>query len=108
LYAQVATANKIARTVYHLLKFHVQYEAMGADEFERRYRQRDLNALRKKAAKLGFTLVESQPGQAAAWLASSKLSVSHRLESRTWCDVSQKFHNELGVSQLHWGERLAE
>jgi transposase len=60
LHAQVATANKIARTVYHMLKYHVQYEEMGAEEFERRYRERDLKALRKKAAKLGFTLVEPQ------------------------------------------------
>jgi transposase len=66
LYAQVATANKIARTVYHMLKYHVQYEEMGAEEFERRYRERDLKALHRKAAKLGFTLVASQSVQTAA------------------------------------------
>jgi hypothetical protein len=59
LHAQVATANKIARTVYHLLKYHVQYQALGVEEFERQHRERDLKALRKKASKLGFTLVES-------------------------------------------------
>jgi len=58
LHAQVATANKIARTVYHMLKYHVPYEEMGAAEFERRYRERDIKGLRKKATKLGFTLVE--------------------------------------------------
>lgn len=66
LYAQVATANKIARIVYHLLKYHVQYEDMGADEFERNHRERDITALRKKAARLGFTLVGPEEGQAAA------------------------------------------
>ena len=66
LHAQVATANKIARTVYHMLKYHVQYQDMGAEEFERRHRERDIKALRRKATKLGFTLVESQPVQAAA------------------------------------------
>ncbi len=66
LYAQVATANKIARTVYHMLKYHVQYEDIGAEEFERRHRERDIKALHKKAAKLGFILVESQSAQAAA------------------------------------------
>ncbi len=65
LHAQVATANKIARTVYHMLKYHVQYQDMGAEEFERRHRERDIKALRKKATKLGFTLVESQSIQAA-------------------------------------------
>jgi transposase len=66
LHAQVATANKIARTVYHMLKYHVQYQDMGAEEFERQHRERDLRALRKKAAKLGFTLVEFPSVQAAA------------------------------------------
>jgi transposase len=66
LHAQIATANKIARTVYHMLKYHVQYEDMGVEEFERRHRERDIQALHKKAAKLGFTLVESQSAQVAA------------------------------------------
>jgi transposase len=66
LHAQVATANKIARTVYHMLKYHVQYEDMGAEEFERRYRERDLKTIRRKAAKLGFTLVEFQAVQSVA------------------------------------------
>ena len=58
LYAQVATANKIARTVYHLLKYHVPYQELGTAEFERQHRERDLKRLRKTAAHLGFTLVE--------------------------------------------------
>jgi transposase len=66
LHAQVATANKIARTVYHMLKFHVQYEDMGVEEFERRHRERDIRTLRRKAATLGFTLLDAQPIQAAA------------------------------------------
>jgi transposase len=64
LHAPVATANKIARTVYHMLKYHVQYQDMGAEEFERRYRERDLTALRQKATSLGCTLVEAQSVQA--------------------------------------------
>jgi transposase len=62
----VATANKIARTVYPMLKYPVQYAAMGAAEFERQHRERDIKVLRKKAAKLGFTLVESLSAQIAA------------------------------------------
>jgi len=64
LHAQVATANKLARTVYHMLKYHVQYQDMGTEEFERRYRERDIKALRKKATSLGFTLVEAHSVQA--------------------------------------------
>jgi len=30
-FAQVATAHKIARTVYYLLKYHVQYQDIGVD-----------------------------------------------------------------------------
>ncbi len=64
LHAQVATANKIARTVYPMLKFHVQYRDIGAAEFERHHRERDLKSLRRKAATLGFILVDVQSAQA--------------------------------------------
>ncbi|MHB8753329.1 MAG: transposase [Aggregatilineales bacterium] len=66
LFAQVATANKIARTVYHLLKYHVQYHDLGTEEFERQHRERDVKALRQKAAKLGFILLASEPVEATA------------------------------------------
>jgi transposase len=55
-FAQVATAHKIARTVYHLLKYRVQYVDLGADMYQQKQRERDVAALRKKAAKLGLTL----------------------------------------------------
>jgi transposase len=64
-FAQVATAHKIARTVYHLLKHRVQYADIGADGYEQQQRERDLAVLRKKAAKLGFTLNAVQPVQVA-------------------------------------------
>ena len=47
-----------------MLKFHVQYEDIGSEEFERRHQERDIAALLKKAARLGFTLVN--PEAAAA------------------------------------------
>jgi hypothetical protein len=65
-FAQVATAHKIARTVYYLLKHRVPYVEIGADAYEHKQRERELNALRKKAAKLGFALVISEPTGAAA------------------------------------------
>jgi transposase len=65
-FAQVATAHKIARTVYYLLKHRVQYVDIGADAYEHKQRERELNALRKKAAKLGFALVTPEPTQVAA------------------------------------------
>ena len=54
--ALVATAHKIARTVYHLLKESVQYHDIGAAEYEKKHAERELAILQRKAAKLGFTL----------------------------------------------------
>jgi transposase len=56
--AIVATAHKIARTYYHMLKYQTPYHDMGGEEYERRARERDTNNLRKRAAKLGFSLTE--------------------------------------------------
>jgi hypothetical protein len=61
--AIVATAHKIARTVYAMLKNRVPYQEMGAEEYEHRYRQRLIARLRKKAHALGFQLL---PQEAAA------------------------------------------
>jgi transposase len=63
--ALVATAHKIARTVYHLLKYHVPFEEIGDGAYELKQRERDLAYLRKKAARFGFTLTPT-PTQAAA------------------------------------------
>jgi transposase len=57
--AIVATAHKIARIVYALLTHRTPYRDLSATAYERRTRDRDLAALRKKAARFGFTLVES-------------------------------------------------
>lgn len=65
-FAQVATAHKIARTVYHLLKYRVPYADIGAEGFEQKQRERDIAALRKKAAKLGFSLSAPLPVQSQA------------------------------------------
>lgn len=54
--ALVATAHKIARTVYFILKYKVPYQDIGAEGYERQQRERDLTYLKRKAAKLGFDL----------------------------------------------------
>jgi len=54
--ALVATAHKIARTVYHMRKDQVSYHDIGAAEYNKRFRERELKYLHKKAAKLGYTL----------------------------------------------------
>jgi transposase len=54
--AVVATAHKIARAFYHMLKHHVPFQDMGGEEYERRARERELRNLEKRAGKLGMTL----------------------------------------------------
>jgi hypothetical protein len=54
--ALVATAHTIARTVYHMLQDRVPYHDIGAAEYNKRFRERELQYLQKKAAKLGYTL----------------------------------------------------
>ncbi len=54
--AIVATAHKIARTVYFMLRDHKPYNQVSADEYTQRERKRELDRLQKKAAKLGYAL----------------------------------------------------
>jgi transposase len=57
--AIVATAHNIARIVYDLLTHRTPFRDLSAAEYEQRTRDRDIAALRKKATRFGFTLVES-------------------------------------------------
>jgi hypothetical protein len=49
--ALVATAHKIARTVYVMLKRRVQYEEIGAQGYDQKQPERELTYLQPKAAK---------------------------------------------------------
>ena len=59
--ALVATAHKMARTVYHMLKDRFPYHDIGAGEYNQRFRERELKYVQKKAAKLGSTLSLASP-----------------------------------------------
>lgn len=63
--AMTALAHKIARTYYYMLKHRVPFQAVPAEEEEHKARERELAHLRKKAARLGLTLVP-QPATAGA------------------------------------------
>jgi transposase len=54
--AVVATAHKIARIIYHMLRDGKPYQAMGSQEYEQRQRESDVRKLKRRAAKLGFIL----------------------------------------------------
>lgn len=60
--AITATAHKIARVVYHMLKDRVPYSDPGAETYNEQQRQRSLRHLQRQAQKHGLTLVpEAQP-----------------------------------------------
>jgi transposase len=52
----VATAHKIARIVYHLLKYGEAYEAETAEAYDRKRRERELRQLNRRASVLGYML----------------------------------------------------
>ncbi|WNF14319.1 hypothetical protein [Microcystis aeruginosa] len=55
--AVVATAHKLARIVYHMLKYQVSFSAIPPEQEDERYRQRLLHNLQRKAQKLGAKLI---------------------------------------------------
>jgi hypothetical protein len=54
--AIVATAHKIARVVYHLLKTGEPFQEESAEDYEQKRRERELRHLARRAQKLGYTL----------------------------------------------------
>jgi len=57
--AIVATAHKIARIVFFMLRDHVAFHHTSAEDYTQREREREIARLKKKAAKLGFTLAQA-------------------------------------------------
>jgi transposase len=55
--ALVATAHKLARLVYRLLKYGEDYVAQGMAEYEQAYRERTVQNLVRKAKALGYRLL---------------------------------------------------
>jgi transposase len=54
--AMVATAHKIARAVYFMLRDRQPFHSLTAEEYTHRQREREIARLTKKATKLGFSL----------------------------------------------------
>jgi transposase len=55
--AITATAHKIARIVYHMLKYRDEYVDPGQDYYQQQYQDRVIKNLRRKAKELGMELV---------------------------------------------------
>jgi len=58
--AITATAHKLARIIYCLIKHGEAYVRQGMEDYENKYRQRKLRALQKMARSMGFNLTEQQ------------------------------------------------
>jgi len=59
--AVTATARKIAVLFYNAMRFGMTYHDPGADHYERRYKERVIKQLHRRAAEFGFTLEEAAP-----------------------------------------------
>jgi transposase len=57
--AVTATARKIAVLFYNAMRFGIRYQDPGADHYEKRYRERVIKQLHRRAAEFGFTLQEA-------------------------------------------------
>ena len=56
--AITATAHKLAKIIYNMLRHGVEYKEAGQTYYEEQYRGRVLKNLKRKAAEFGFDLVE--------------------------------------------------
>lgn len=60
--AITATAHKLARIVYRLLKYGQPYVTQGADLYNAQQHERRIQSLRRNADSLGFALVDTSSG----------------------------------------------
>jgi transposase len=63
--AITATAHKLARLIYSMLKHGTTYVMQGMDEYEQQYRQRAVKNLRRRAHELGYELHPTPEGTPA-------------------------------------------
>ncbi len=55
--AIAATAHKLARMLYHLLKHRTPYQPPSQEAYEQQFRDRAIRHLKRTASRLGFTLL---------------------------------------------------
>jgi transposase len=55
--ATVATAHAIARVVYKMLKYKVEYDPLSVNEYQKQYEVQQVKYMKKRAAKFGYQLI---------------------------------------------------
>ena len=71
--AITATAHKLARLIYSMLRYGQEYVDAGAEYYETQYQQRALRAAKRRAAQLGYQLIPMPDDRASG--------LSHRFEA---------------------------
>ncbi len=61
--AITATAHKLARLIYAMLRYGQEYVDAGAEYYESQYQQRALRAAKQRAAQLGYQLAPIPDGE---------------------------------------------
>ena len=57
--AITATAHKLARLIYSMLKYGTEYTDVGQEYYEQQYKSRAIKNLKRRAQQLGFELTET-------------------------------------------------
>lgn len=65
--AITATAHKLARLLYSMLKHGTEYVDRGQDYYEQQYQDRVMKNLKRRAAQMGFTLIPSSENNAVVF-----------------------------------------
>ena len=61
--AIVATANKMSKIIYRMLKFGEEYVAQGQEKYEQDYRERLINNLKRQAKAVGCQVLVPETGE---------------------------------------------
>ena len=61
--ANTATANKLCRIFYRMLKFGEEFVDIGIEAYEKQYQERKLAGLIKRAKSMGFNLLHQETGE---------------------------------------------
>jgi len=57
LRARLGPAHAIARVVYRMLKYQVEYEPLSVNQYQKQSEEQQIKYMKKRAAKLGYQLV---------------------------------------------------
>ena len=74
--AITATAHKLARLIYTMLRYGQEYVDAGAEYYEKQYQDRALRAAKRRAAQLGYDLVPLPDAQASGMHQGSEAAIA--------------------------------